>query len=51
MEIKIFVEIPKGSHQKYEFNEETGQIELDRTIYGPVSFPFEYGHIKKYFGR
>ncbi len=46
MEIKIFVEIPKGSHQKYEFNEETGQIELDRTIYGPVSFPFEYGHIK-----
>lgn len=46
MEIKIFVEIPKGSRQKYELNEETGKIELDRTIYGPVSFPFEYGHIE-----
>ncbi|MDD4358211.1 MAG: inorganic diphosphatase [Candidatus Pacebacteria bacterium] len=46
MEIKIFVEIPKGSRQKYELNEETGRIELDRTIYGPVSFPFEYGHIE-----
>ncbi len=46
MEIKIFIEIPKGSRQKYELNEETGQIELDRTIYGPVYFPFEYGYIK-----
>lgn len=46
MEIKVFVEVPKGSRQKYELNEETGRIELDRTIYGPVSFPFEYGHIE-----
>ena len=46
MEIKIFIEIPKGSRQKYELNEETGQIELDRTIYGPIYFPFEYGYIK-----
>jgi len=46
MEIKIFVEIPKGSHQKYERDEETQRIELDRTIYGPVYFPFEYGLIE-----
>ncbi|MDD3032609.1 MAG: inorganic diphosphatase [Candidatus Pacebacteria bacterium] len=46
MEIKIFVEIPKGSRQKYERDEETQRIELDRTIYGPVSFPFEYGLIE-----
>jgi inorganic pyrophosphatase len=46
MDIKIFVEIPKKSRQKYELNEETGRIELDRTIYGPVVFPFEYGHIE-----
>lgn len=46
MIVKILVEIPKGSHQKYEVNEETGKIELDRTIYGPVVFPFEYGHIE-----
>lgn len=45
-EVKIFVEIPKGSRQKYEYNEETKKIELDRTIYGPVVFPFEYGHIE-----
>lgn len=46
MNIKIFVEVPKGSRQKYELNEETKKIELDRTIHGPVLFPFEYGHIE-----
>jgi inorganic pyrophosphatase len=46
MEILVFVEIPKGSCQKFEFDEKEGQIKLDRTLYGPVHFPFEYGFIK-----
>lgn len=46
MEVLVFVEIPKGSCQKYEFDEELGVIKLDRTLYSPLHFPFEYGFIK-----
>lgn len=46
MEILVFVEISKGSCQKYEFDEELGAIKLDRTLYSPIHFPFEYGFIK-----
>ena len=46
MKITVFVEIPKGSCQKYEFDEELEAIKLDRTLYGPMYFPFEYGFIK-----
>lgn len=46
MTIKVFVEIPKGSKNKYEKNEETGKIMLDRTLYGSHTFPFEYGFIE-----
>ncbi|MGC9031381.1 MAG: inorganic diphosphatase [Minisyncoccia bacterium] len=45
MEIKIFVEIPKFSKQKFEYDEELKAIKLDRTFYGPVYSPFEYGFI------
>jgi inorganic pyrophosphatase len=46
MDIKVFVEIPKGSQNKYERDEETGELMLDRTLYGPNYFPFEYGFIQ-----
>lgn len=45
MEIKVFVEIPKFSKQKFEFDEELQKIKLDRAIYSPMYFPFEYGFI------
>ncbi len=45
MKIKVFVEIPKFSRQKFEFDEEMQKIKLDRTLYGPMYFPFEYGFI------
>lgn len=51
MEIEIFVEIPKGSNQKYEYDEKSGQIKLDRTLYSPIYFPFEYGFIKETLGQ
>lgn len=43
--IKVFVEIPKFSKQKFEFDEESQKIKLDRTLYGSMYFPFEYGFI------
>ncbi len=45
MKIKIFIEIPKFSRQKFEFDEELQKIKLDRTLYSPMYFPFEYGFI------
>jgi inorganic pyrophosphatase len=51
MPIKVFVEIPKGSKQKYEFDKEENAIKLDRAIYGPVYFPFEYGFVKNTIGK
>jgi inorganic pyrophosphatase len=51
MTVKIFVEIPKGSQNKYERDESTGQIKLDRALHGPVAFPFEYGFIEETNGE
>jgi len=42
-EINVIVEIPKGSKNKYEFDEKTGLIILDRVLYSAVYFPFDYG--------
>lgn len=44
-EINVIVEIPKGSRNKYEIDEEQGFIALDRALYSSVYFPFEYGNI------
>lgn len=46
MKINIFIEIPKGSSNKYELDKETNKIMLDRTLYSSVHFPFEYGFIE-----
>ncbi len=42
-EINVIVEIPKGSHNKYEVDKETGMIKLDRANYSDAAFPFDYG--------
>lgn len=41
------IEIPKGSHNKYEIDKETGMLALDRANYGSAPYPFEYGFIPK----
>ena len=41
----VVVEIPKGSHNKYEFDEETGLIKLDRVLFSPMHYPLDYGFI------
>jgi len=51
MEITVSVEIPKGSRNKYEVDEKTGEIALDRALYGPEEFPFDYGYIKDTLGE
>ena len=44
-EINVVIDIPKGANNKYEYNEEGGYFELDRTLFSPMYFPFEYGFI------
>jgi inorganic pyrophosphatase len=43
--VNVIVEIPKGSHNKYEIDKETGLIMLDRANYNASPYPCEYGFI------
>ena len=42
-EINVIIEIPHGSHNKYEVDKETGLIKLDRANYNASAYPFDYG--------
>ncbi len=44
-EMNVIVEIPKGSHNKYEIDKATGMIALDRVAYTGQGFPFDYGFV------
>jgi len=46
-EFNVIVEISKGSQNKFEFNEELDEIELDWIFTGNFCFPFNYGFIPK----
>ena len=42
-----FIEIPKGSKNKYELDKETGVLVLDRVLGTSVQYPANYGFIPK----
>ena len=42
-----FIEIPKGSKNKYELDKETGVLVLDRVLGASVQYPANYGFIPK----
>ncbi len=39
------IEIPRGSTNKYEVEADTGIVKLDRVLYSPLFYPFDYGYI------
>jgi len=39
------IEIPRGSTNKYEVDQQTGVLKLDRVLYSPLFYPFDYGYI------
>ena len=41
----VVIEIPRGSQDKYEYDEKLDAIKLDRVLYGSQRFPFNYGFI------
>jgi inorganic pyrophosphatase len=50
-EFVAFVEIPKGSRNKYEWDEELQAIKLDRFLFSSMVYPTDYGFIPDTLGR
>ncbi len=44
-EVDIFVEITKGSQNKFELDKSTGRIKLDRVLHPPWKYKWDYGLI------
>jgi inorganic pyrophosphatase len=42
----VFVEIPSGSRNKYEYDEELGGIVLDRRLFTAMTYPADYGYVE-----
>lgn len=43
--VNVVIEIPRDSHNKYEYDEKLDEIKLDRVLHSPVYYPTEYGFI------
>lgn len=43
--INAVVEIPKGSNNKFEYDEDMDEIRLDRVLHSPLFYPLDYGFI------
>jgi inorganic pyrophosphatase len=43
--VRMIVEIPQHSANKYEYDGKLGVFRLDRTLYSPVHYPGDYGFI------
>jgi inorganic pyrophosphatase len=48
--LNCFIEIPKGSRNKYEWDAELGAIKLDRFLFSSVVYPTDYGFIPETLG-
>ena len=44
-EFIAYIEISKGSKNKYELDKETGLLKLDRILYTSTQYPHNYGFI------
>jgi inorganic pyrophosphatase len=47
----VFVEIPMGSRNKYEYDEELGGVVLDRRLFASMSYPADYGFVEGTLGE
>ena len=45
-DVVVFVEVPSGSRNKYEFDEELGAVVLDRRLFTSMACPADYGFIE-----
>lgn len=49
--VKVFIEIPEGSQVKYELDEETHQLCVDRLMPTAMGYPVNYGLIEGTLGE
>src|SRR5262249_4194682 len=42
----VFVEIPSGARNKYEWDDELGGVVLDRRLFTSMSYPADYGFLE-----
>ena len=45
--VEVVVEIPRGSRNKYEYDEGAGVFRLDRVLASAVHYNFDYGFIER----
>jgi inorganic pyrophosphatase len=50
-ELLAFIEIPKGSRNKYEFDERIDAVVLDRFLSSSMVYPTDYGYLIGHRGR
>ena len=50
-DLLAFIEIPKGSRNKYEYDEEIGRVVLDRFLSSSMVYPTDYGYLIGHRGR
>lgn len=43
--INVVIEIPRFSSNKYEYDEKLKSIKLDRVLYSPLFYPWDYGFL------
>jgi inorganic pyrophosphatase len=49
--VVVFVEVPWGSRNKYELDQELGAIVLDRRLFTSMAYPADYGFIEGTLGE
>jgi inorganic pyrophosphatase len=45
--VQCYVEIPKGSRNKYEFDTDEGVLKLDRFLFSSMVYPTDYGFVPR----
>jgi inorganic pyrophosphatase len=50
-ELLAYIEIPKGSRNKYEYDDEIGGLVLDRFLSSSTVYPTDYGFLLGHMGR
>jgi inorganic pyrophosphatase len=52
MDFDVTIEIPKGTRNKYEMDQRTGRIRLDRTLFTATQYPAaDYGFVEHNLGE
>jgi len=49
--IHVVIEIPRGSRNKYEIDQATGRVFLDRRLFTATTYPADYGYIPDTHGE